>query len=502
MAQPLICMTLTGKTLAEDVRLVEKYNKKIDLVELRVDHLNEDEQLLIRRFPSLINKPCILTIRRDVDGGKFSGGEFSRTTLFGRALAFAQTNEEKNFAFVDFEEDYHVPSIEDAAQAFDVRIIRSFHDMNGPVYDIRKKCDSMRKTGYEIPKIAFMPKTMHDVTNLFNETQTFTDYDHILCAMGPMGLPSRLLADRTHSFLSFVSPAETEANTSGLGHLDPNTINDLYRFHNVNQETELFGITGWPLLHTGSPKIHNQGFIGHDLNAMYLPVRAPEVSEALEFAELLGMKGLSVTVPHKQSVMYYLSSMSKEVEDIEACNTIVRKDDGWVGYNTDAYGFRRSLEEFLGVTKLRHKKVAIVGAGGAAKAIAYVIKQMGGKACVFNRTLANAKALADKYGFDYCELSPAETEKFEKYADVIIQTTSVGLNSDLKSTPETDPIYFYDFKGHEVLFDLIYTPATTPVMQRAFQAGCRTCNGAKMLQYQGYMQFKLFTGMEYEDESK
>lgn len=498
MAQSLICMTLTGKTLAEDSKLVEKYAKKIDLVELRTDHLTDDEQLYIRRFPAMINKPCILTIRRDIDGGNFTGGEFSRTTLFGRALSFAEETEEKNFAYVDFEEDYHVPSIEDAAQAFDIRVIRSFHDMKGPVYNIKEKCNSMRKTGYEIPKIAFMPKTLHDVTNLFKETADFTDYDHILCAMGPMGLPSRLLADRTHSFLSFVSPAETEGNTAGLGHIDPNTLNDLYRFRQINNETSLYGITGWPLAHTGSPKIHNQGYIGHDLNAMYLPVRGPQISEVIEFAELTGIKGMSVTVPHKTAVMNYLSSMSEEVEKIEACNTIVRENGTWVGYNTDAYGFRRSLEEFLGVTKLRHKKVAIIGAGGVARAIAYVIKQMGGKACVFNRTLANAKILADKYGFDYAELGPTTCDKLEKYSDLIIQTTSVGMNCELISTPETDPIYFYNFKGHEAVFDLIYTPPTTPIMKRAFQAGCRTCNGAKMLQYQGYMQFKLFTGMDYE----
>ena len=105
-------MTLTGKTLEEDKKLVKKYEKQIDMVELRVDHLTEDEQLYVKRFPSLINLPCLLTIRRDVDGGLFSGGEFSRTSLFGRALAFANPDKSKNFAYVDFEEDYHIPSLE------------------------------------------------------------------------------------------------------------------------------------------------------------------------------------------------------------------------------------------------------------------------------------------------------------------------------------------------------------------------------------------------------
>ena len=158
MPQPFICMTLTGRTLEENVAIVKKYEKLIDIVELRVDYLSEDEQLYARRFPSLINHPCILTIRRDVDGGLFTGGEFARTSLFGRALAFADQDRAKNFAYVDFEDDFHIPSIQDAALAFGVKIIRSYHNMTEPVYNLRAKCDSMRKTGYEIPKIAFMAK--------------------------------------------------------------------------------------------------------------------------------------------------------------------------------------------------------------------------------------------------------------------------------------------------------------------------------------------------------
>ena len=166
MNQPLVCMTLTGKTLEENLKLVKKYEKYIDIVELRVDHLNEDEQLSVRRFPAMIYQPCILTIRRDIDGGLFNGGDFARTNLFARALAFANPDKSKNFAFVDFEDDFHIPSIQDAAMAFGVKIIRSYHNMTEPVLNIRERCDIMRKTGYEIPKIAFMPHSLSDVLNL------------------------------------------------------------------------------------------------------------------------------------------------------------------------------------------------------------------------------------------------------------------------------------------------------------------------------------------------
>ena len=498
MSQPLVCMTLTGQTLEENFRLVKKYDKHIDVVELRVDYLNEEEQLYARRFPAMIRQPCILTIRRDIDGGKFKGGEFSRTNLFGRALAFADQDRRKNFAYVDFEDDYQIPSIQDAAMAFGVKIIRSFHEINDPVYNIREKFQSMRKTGYEIPKIAFMPRTLSDVTALFKEAQSITDYDHILVAMGAEGLPSRILASRTNSYLTYVSPQEFLGNTNGIGHIDPLLLNELYNFKNINTDTKLFGITGWPLEKTSSPVLHNNGYRNLNMNCVYIPVRSTLISEALNFSEQVDIQGLSVTVPFKESVLYYLNEQTPEVIQIGACNTIVRKNNKWIGYNTDAYGFKRALEEFLGGQKLKRVKVAVIGAGGAAKAVAYVLKQMGAKACIFNRTVEHAQNLAEKYGFRYCQLDPNFVETLDEYSDLIIQTTSVGMGAEGVPNKENDPIYFYNFRGNELVFDLVYSPAITPIMKRASLAGCRNCNGYKMLEYQAYLQFKLFTGQDYK----
>ena len=498
MNQPLVCMTLTGKTLDENLKLVKKYEKYIDIVELRVDHLDEDEQLYARRFPAMIYQPCILTIRRDIDGGLFTGGEFARTNLYARALAFANPDKSKNFAFVDFEDDFHIPSIQDAAMAFGVKIIRSYHNMKDPVTNIRERCDIMRKTGYEIPKIAFMPHSLSDVLNLIKEGERMTQYEHILCAMGPLGFPSRILASYTNSFLTYVSPQEVLENTKAIGHIDPVTINDVYHFHSINQDTSLYGITGWPLLKTSSPEIHNKGYAAKGMNAVYIPYRSPLIADTLSFCEGIGVKGLSVTIPHKESVLYYLHEQSPEVVQIGACNTIVRKNNKWLGYNTDAPGFRRALEEFLGPVKIKHKKVAVIGAGGAAKAIVYVLKQMGARVCIFNRTVETAAQLADKYGFNYCQLDAHCAAKLDEYSTLIVQTTSVGMNAEGPSNSDNDPIYFYDFRGNELLFDIVYEPAITPVMKRASIAGCRVCNGYKMLEYQGYEQFKLFTGQEYE----
>lgn len=498
MGTPKICLTLTCSTIAENLEIVKKYRPYIDIVELRADYLDDDECLQIRKFPMLAQIPCILTIRRKSDGGKFVAGESSRTMLFARAMAFADNDKENNFQYVDFEDDFHVSSLEDAAQAFGTRIIRSYHNMTDPVTDIVKRCGQMRKTGYEIPKIAFMPHTLDDVTRLFSETKNFNEYDHILCAMGPMGTPSRILSFKTNSFLTYTSPVETGANLQSIGHLDPITLNQVYHFKDLNENTKIYGITGWPLAKTNSPLIHNQGYVNHFMNSVYIPFPAQEIGEAIRFAEEIGVEGMSVTVPHKESVVDRLDEIDRITGDIGASNTVVHRDDKWYGYNTDALGVSKAILEFTGWKNLKHKKVSIIGAGGASRAVAYAVKQLGGKACVFNRTVSKAQLIAEMFGFTAAELIPSSKVMIEKYSDLIIQTTSVGMGSTLASCKANDPLYFYNFNGSEMVMDIIYVPEETPMMIRAREAGCETVNGLPMLKYQGYEQFKIFTGVDYE----
>lgn len=492
MIKSLICLCLTGKTLDEDLELIERYRPYIDLAELRVDFLEDDERLSIRDFPSRANLPCILTIRRTVDGGLYAEGEASRSMIFARALAFADEDKRKNFAYVDFEEDFHVSSLQDAALAYGTKIIRSFHDMKNPVKNIAEKLKSMRVSRFEIPKIAFMPHSLSDVTHLFKEMQQFEGSDQIVCAMGTLGLPTRILAEKFHSYLSYTSPSELSENLADLGHTDPRTIEEMYHFHDINGTTKVFGITGYPLTYTSSPKIHNASFKRERINAVYIPFKAEKASEAFEFANEVGVKGFSVTIPHKEEIIKHLFTLDKKVQEIGACNTVINDGGIWTGYNTDCTGFSRALLEFTGLKNLKKKKVAIIGAGGAAKAIAYAIKELGGKACVFNRTLTKARTLADKFGFASASLGYESIELLKKYSDIIVQTTSKGMGSTEESNEANDPLWFYDFSGEEMLYDIVYEPETTPIMARAAKAGCKTHNGYTMLKYQGEEQFALF----------
>ena len=498
MEHPLICLTLTGKTLQEDLEILDKYKSYIDIAELRVDFLQEEERLLTRRFPLMTNLPCILTIRRKIDGGRFDEGEANRAILFARALAFAKEEQTKNFAYVDFEEDFRVSSLQEAALAYGQKIIRSVHDMENPILNIRNRLSSLQTMSNEIPKIAFMPHSLDDVRVLFEEAEKLPDTNHILVAMGKFGIPSRILSAKLKSCITYTSPAEMNENLAKLEHLTPDILTQTYHFNDINTNTKVYGITGWPLEATSSPELHNKGFEKHHINAVYVPIRAKEFSQAFSFASSANVLGMSVTVPHKEEALKMMDEVDPTAQKIGACNTIVRLDNGkWKGYNTDALGFEQSLKELIGNKSLLHKKVAIIGAGGAARAIAYTVKKLKGNACIFNRTIHKARQLAEQYGFKYASLSRDAIDMLKKYNDVIIQTTSKGMNCSGTSTEENDPLYFYEFNGKELLYDIIYVPSVTPIMQRASSAGCKVYNGYSMLMYQGYEQFKLFTGKDY-----
>lgn len=499
MIKPKICLCLTGKTLEENVRYVNKYREYIDLVELRADCLTEEQQLKIRDFPQMIDVPAILTVRRRSDGGNFSAGEGARAVIIANGLAYANLDKSKNFAYIDLEDDFYVPSIEEAARAFGIRIIRSFHNISGPLQHIEFKIKGMSKYNDEIYKIAFKPNTLGDVTRLFKEAEKLGKKDVILIAMGNLGFSTRVLAGKLNSFITFTSPKpESGAMPAAPGQIDPETLCKLYNFRNINEDTKLFAVTGYPLAATKSPLIHNKGYQLAGINCLYLPIPAARPEEILEFSSALEIRGLSVTVPHKETVMPFLDDISTSAIKIGSCNTIFRKNGKLYGTNTDSEGFSKALLDFLGKKNLRGMKVSIIGAGGAAKAIAYGVHALHGKACIFNRSLEKAKKLASNYGFKFASLDISSANILSKYSDLIIQTTPIGMLPE----PDKDPIPFYSFKGHEILYDIIYEPDETKVMKRAKEAGCRVSNGFSMLVHQGAIQFELFTGLQYPIDSE
>ena len=475
---PRICLTLTGATIEEDLSQFASQRYFADIVELRVDMLSPAERGRAASFPSLVPCPVVLTFRRRRDGGAFDGAEDERAEFFRSVLKPGC-----GFAYVDFEDDFRPDGLADAARAAGVKVIRSLHSFDGPVEDIVGRCREMRGATDEIPKIAFMPGSPADVSRLFAETAGFTNFPHILCAMGPMGLASRVLAARTHSLLTYVSTGAL----SSIGHVSAHELVKTYRFRSLTPDTRLYGVTGFPLVFTRSPEINNAAFSAAALDAVMVPFPSRTAADAVGFMRAMGMRGMAVTYPHKQSIMPLLDDIAPAARAIGAVNTVVLEGGRLVGHNTDAAGFSSALTAFLGVAHLHGRRVAVVGAGGAARAVVYALKALGADACVFNRTPEKAAALAGEFGFASAALGPDAADVFASYADVIVQCAAPGADP-----AHFDPISFHRFSGRECVYDLVYEPDVTPTLARAAAAGCRVENGFSMLCAQAREQRRLY----------
>ncbi len=492
---PKICLCLTGSTLAQNLAAIEKYRDKVDMVELRADYLDPGELFHVRAFPEKAGMPSILTVRRRSDGGKFDLGEGVRLVIFAKGLAFAESEQRKNFAYVDIEYDFHIPSIQEAARTFGTRIIRSKHCMNGMPDDIDRVWRDLSARPYEIPKLAVAAKGLRDVDSVFRLFQGGDGHsERVVVSMGEYGFCTRVLAEQLGSMLVYASASGSGLDPAAPGQLEPSKLLETYRAREFSPDWNLYGILGGPaVIHSLSPRIHNAGFSKLGLRSLYLPFPADDVEPFLSLANRLDIRGFSITVPYKEKILPHLTRRSAEVEAIGACNTAIRDGSGWVGYNTDSYGFSAAVRRFLGVESLKGVKTTIVGAGGAAKAVAYALKSLEAQACVINRNMSKAKHLADAYGFEWSGMTERAADLMERYNDLIVQTTSVGLEGGTSG----DPIDWYEFSGREALYETIYSPPETQVMRRAQAAGCRVSNGLGMLQAQAEAQFSLFSGMDY-----
>jgi 3-dehydroquinate dehydratase/shikimate dehydrogenase len=489
-----ICLCLTGKTLARDIEVLQKYRKYVDIAELRVDYLDPDERFLIRRFPEMAGLPVILTIRRSMDGGKYVGGEGARITLLSKGLAFAEADRRHNFAYVDLEDDLTVPSLEEAARTYGTRIIRSYHNMNGVDHDLAVKLRELRRVGDELVKAAVMPQSLDDAIRVYQAAKETADLEKILLCMGDYGVSTRILAEPMGSYLSYTTvKGESDMPSGAPGQFDPKELAEQFHFREITAKTKIFGVTGFPLKVSASPQFFNTVFDIEKTDAVYIPFPADSIHALIRLAGEIKISGLSVTVPYKEAVLPFLSYKSDVVKSIGACNTIVSGDQGWAGYNTDGPGFTDSLLEFSGRKDLRGRKITIVGAGGVARAVAAEVHKLKGKALILNRTAVRARDVALPYKFAWAGLDNKGIEMMYNYSDIVIQTTSVGMEPHAYA----DPIEFYQFTGKELVMDLIYKPAKTRCLIRAEAAGCRILNGYDMLIRQARYQYTHFMGKEF-----
>jgi shikimate dehydrogenase len=251
----------------------------------------------------------------------------------------------------------------------------------------------------------------------------------------------------------------------------------------INGSTELYGIMGNPVSHTLSPAMHNAAFRHLGLNKVYLPFPVQDLGAAVIGLKALGVKGVSVTIPHKQAVIAHLDGIDPVAAKIGAVNTLVIAGDTVTGSNTDWLGANAALQEF---TALAGSRVLLLGAGGSARAIGFGLLEEGAEVTLASRTPSKGMALAQALGCPWVEMAAAA----ELQADILINATSVGMGQfrDQSPLPATTLARF------GLVMDIVYAPLETTLLREAKAAGCRTINGLAMLLYQGVAQFELWTG--------
>ena len=254
----------------------------------------------------------------------------------------------------------------------------------------------------------------------------------------------------------------------------------------IDQTTKLCAIIGNPLGHTLSPAMHNAAFAACGLNYVYVAFRVVDVRSAIAGVRALGIRGVSVTTPHKVEVMRWLDETTPIAQRIGALNTVVNVDGHLEGHNTDGEGAMRALEAR---TKLSGRRVVLIGAGGAARSLAFLVRDRGGTLMILNRTVEKARDLATDVG---CEHAGLDALDAIREADVIIQATSVGMYPHTREMP----IPGYVLSPDQIVFDIVYNPPQTALVRQAHQTGCVVVPGYEMLVYQGVAQFELWTGVQ------
>ena len=254
-----------------------------------------------------------------------------------------------------------------------------------------------------------------------------------------------------------------------------------------------YAVIGDPIAHSLSPIMHEIWFQENDIDASFIPIHVEpsKLKEACESLKLLGASGFNVTVPHKQAIIPFLDGIDDTAATMNAVNTVVRNGKNFKGSNTDGDGFVQSL---LAAEPKLDTQILLVGAGGAARGIAFALNRAGFEhVTITNRTYRRAEELAAETGSK--TVTKADAEQNLDSFDIIIQTTSVGLAED-----EALPISLENVREGALAADIVYNPIDTPFLKKAEEKGCRTLNGVGMFVYQGAISFERWTGIKPDTE--
>ena len=297
--------------------------------------------------------------------------------------------------------------------------------------------------------------------------------------MGDVALPTRFLALKEAGSFMY-APVE---NATAPGQISLDEMRNLYRVNALNRRTRVYGVIGDPVGHSLSPEMQNAGFQARRVNAVYLPFLVHDLKDFVDAIGPLGIRGFSVTIPHKESILRYLDGCDALAKAIGAVNTVVVRSGGKLyGYNTDYVGVLRALETRI---PLGNSRVLILGAGGAARAVVFALAQAGASVCISSRRPERAKALAKAAGGQ----AIARKSLRDEYFDAIVNATPVGMHPHVDQSP-------LDARelNCRLVFDTIYRPRVTKLLKIASRRGIETVSGVDMFVAQGTAQWEIWTG--------
>lgn len=338
----------------------------------------------------------------------------------------------------------------------------------------------------EDPEVLWQKFSGDHITKIVLETNNYSKIAALLklnseksiCfAMGEVGSFSRILSVFEKAPWIYTSLSQ---QPTAPGQFSIDQLINTYQVKRFSAKPGIFGILGNPVSHSRSPAFHNQKFAEHNLPWIYLPFPCLDLESLMDHRKNFGIIGLSVTHPYKEKVIAFLAEQTPEVKKLRSCNTLLWKNNGWHGINTDVVGFEGLLIKH-GV-ELDKKYVAIIGAGGAARAAAFVVAQSSAKLIFLNRTHEKAMELAKEFNGTAVQLSEIVAVEY----DVLIQTTPVGMrNNECPINPDL-------VRPSTTVIDVLYEPAETILLRKAKALGCRAINGEDWFLLQAEAQFQYW----------
>lgn len=507
---PIFVHDLTD-ALAQAARAAEH---GADLVEFRIDEFTDAGHVvaLIEQSPL----PCIITCRPTWEGGHYDGEETDRISLIEHAGLGTRQPAYFDIELAAWQKSANVRQkvslvIDHPGQIRPTHtgLILSSHDFQTRPVDLYQRVEGMAQSAAcRVIKVAWRARSLRDNIEAFEIIGRRLKPTIALC-MGEYGLPSRVLAKKFGALLTFASLDDSAATAPGQPTVTD--LKNLYRWDAINPATRVYGVIGHPVAHSMSPAIHNAGFTAVHHDGVYLPLPVTPEYESFKATMIawldmpeLHFSGASVTIPHKENLLRFVKEQGGTIEPlaekIGAANTLTRLEDGSLfASNSDYSGALDAICDGLSITydQLKGKRVAVIGAGGAARAIVAGLAHHGCTVVIYNRTLEKAQALADQFN-DKSMASKVVAAKLEKLCDsccqVYINCTPIGMHPDVDDTPMPDAPS--NWGPETVVFDTIYNPLETRLLREAKAAGCVTIAGTEMFVRQAAVQFKQWTGQE------